>query len=75
MATLDSMCINSRIINNTNKSMNWENLKKKRCPICGGKLRNNNIFIRHPKWYSKKNGCRFIIRKTRWKELIKTEQG
>jgi len=50
--------------------MNWDNLKNKRCPKCGGKLRNNNLYLRHAKKYQKDTGCKFIISKIRWKEII-----
>lgn len=55
--------------------LNWDNLKQRRCPICGGRLLRAHFFMRceHRKGgvYKVKGSspCKFTIRKGRYKEL------
>lgn len=55
--------------------MTWENLKKKRCPICGRRLRRSNYYMsckgRKGGVYKVKENsiCKFTINKQRYIEL------
>lgn len=54
--------------------MNWNNLKLRKCPICGSRLLRAHYYMRCSKrkggvYKVKKGGCSFTIRKGRYKEL------